>query len=81
MIDRADRIINLCEMKFSLKPYRITSDYEQKLRERMDIFKTKTKTTKALAHTFITTFGVVYGKHHSIVDSEVTMNDLFESAN
>lgn len=81
LIDRADRIINLCEMKFSVKPYRITSDYEQKLRERMDIFKTKTKTTKALAHTFITTFGVVDGKHHSIVDSEVTMNDLFESAN
>lgn len=78
LIDRADRIINLCEMKFSVNPYRITAAYEQSLRDRMDIFKTRSKTTKALSHTFITTFGVSDGRHHSIVDSEVTMNDLFE---
>ena len=78
LIDRADRIINLCEMKFSVKPFRITAAYEQHLRNRMDIFKTKTKTTKALAHTFVTTYGVADGQHHSIVDSEVTMYDLFE---
>lgn len=79
LIDRADRIINLCEIKFSVKPYRITMEYEKKLRERMDIFKARTKTTKALAHTFVTTFGVAEGNHHSIVDSEVTMSDLFEA--
>lgn len=28
LIDRADRVINLCEMKFSVKPYYITADYE-----------------------------------------------------
>ena len=29
--------------------------------------------------TFVTTYGVVDGKHKSIVHSEVTMDDLFKS--
>lgn len=79
LIDRADRIINLCEMKFSVSPYVITKDYEQSLRRRMSIFQEKTKTRKALVNTFVTTFGVASGIHHSIVGSEVTMDDLFEA--
>ena len=77
LIDRADRVINLCEMKFSAHPYRITDDYEKWLRDRMEIFKNKTKTTKAVMHTFVTTFGVADGMHRSIVNSEVKMDDLF----
>ena len=77
LIDRGDRFINLCEMKFSIKPYRITDSYEQYLRKRMDIFQEKTKTTKSLVHTFVTTFGVANSKGRSIVNSEVIMDDLF----
>ena len=77
LIDRGDRIINLCEMKFSLKQYHITENYEMALRERMGIFQEKTKTTKALAYIFVTTFGVADGIHRSIVANEVTMADLF----
>ena len=80
LIDRADRVINLCEMKFSAHPYRITDDYEKVLRDRMEVFRTKTKTTKALMHTFVTTFGVADGMHRSIVNSEVVMDDLFVEA-
>ena len=36
-----------------------------------------TKTRKTLVITFVTTYGVVDGKHKSIVHSEVTMDDLF----
>ena len=79
LIDRADRIINLCEMKFSVSPYVITKDYEQSLRRRMSIFQEKSKTRKALVNTFVTTFGVASGAHHSIVGCEVTMDDLFEA--
>ena len=77
LIDRADRMINLCEMKFSMHPYRITDDYEKQLRDRMEVFRSKTKTTKSLVHTFVTTFGVANGKYRSIVNSEVMMDDLF----
>lgn len=78
IIERADRIIHLCEIKFSEDKYTIDKDYEMKLRERAGIFRAATKNKKAIVHTFITTYGVVDGKHKSIVHSEVTMDDLFE---
>lgn len=77
LIDRGDRIINLCEMKFSVKPYQISDSYEKKLRERMSIFHEKTKTNKSLVYTFVTTFGVANAMGRSIVNSEVTIHDLF----
>ncbi len=77
IIERADRMIHLCEMKFSQKPYNITADYEKRLRDRMYIFDLKTRNKKPLVHTFVTAFGLGEGKHHSIVHSEVTMDDLF----
>lgn len=79
IIERADRMIHLCEMKFSKDMYAITDTYERKLRERMSYFRMVTKTKKSLLHTFVTTYGVVNGKHKSIVHSEVTMDDLFNS--
>ena len=85
IIERADRIIHLCEMKFSTDRYvstdryAITDNYEMILRERMGLFRMATKTRKTLVITFVTTYGVVDGKHKSIVHSEVTMDDLFKS--
>ena len=77
IIERADRIIHLCEMKFSQGEFRITADYEEKLRNRMMLFKEKTKNKMSLVHTFVTTFGVANGKHSSLVHSEVTLDGLF----
>ena len=78
VIDRADRIINLCEMKFSEQPYSISKDYEEKLRNRMAIFKEDTKTRKSLVTTMVTTYGVLKGIHSGIVQNEVLMDDLFK---
>ena len=79
LIERCDKVIHLCEMKFSEQEYSITNEYEMRLRKRMGIFKERTKTKEAVVHTFVTTFGVGQGKHSSIVHSEVTMDDLFNS--
>ncbi len=77
IIERADRIIHLCEMKFSRDLYNITNSYEMKLRERMSLFRIATKNRKTIVNTFITPYGVVNGKHKSIVHSEVKMDDLY----
>lgn len=77
VIERADRIIHLCELKFSVEPYNITAEYEQKLRNRMALFRSQTKTRKALVVTFVTTFGVVQGRHSGVVHSEVVLDNLF----
>ena len=78
VIDRADRCIHLCEMKFSVSPFIIDKDYEMRLRERMALFTEETQTRKTLLTTFVTSFGVKPSIHSGIVQSEVTMDDLFE---
>ena len=77
VIDRSDRVINLCEMKFSKEPYKLTKDYEEKLRSRMALFREDTKTKKSLVITMVTTYGIIRGIHSGIVQSEVIMDDLF----
>ena len=79
IIERTDRIIHLCEMKFSTDLYGITDSYESKLRERTGLLRLATKNKKALVITFVTTYGMVNGKHKSIVHCEVKMDDLFNS--
>ena len=78
VIDRADRCIHLCEMKFSFEPFTVTKEYEMKLRERMAIFREETKTRKTLLTTFVTTFGVRPGIHAGIVQQQVILDDLFD---
>lgn len=78
LIDRNDRVINLCEMKYSSTPYAITQDEEMKLRTRMEVFRTVTRTPKAIHLTMVTTHGLVQNPHVGIIQNEVTMDDLFE---
>ncbi|MCF0220407.1 MAG: ATP-binding protein [Muribaculaceae bacterium] len=79
IIKRMDRMVHLCEMKFSTGKYNLTSDYEKRLRERQAIFEQCSKTRYGVLHTFVTTYGVAEGKNKSIVHSEVTMEDLFHT--
>lgn len=58
--------------------FRITEAYEQLLRQRLELFQSTTKTKFSLVITFVTTYGVADGLHHSLVHSEVTMEQLFK---
>lgn len=58
IIDRRDRVINLCEMKFSLSEYAIDKDYDENLRKRIETFRKNSKTKKAVQIVFVTTYGV-----------------------
>ena len=78
IIDRADRIINLCEIKFSTEPYPISPKYAEHIRTRMAEFRAETKTRKGIANTFITTYGILNANSSSLVNSEVVLEDLFK---
>lgn len=78
VIERADRNINLCEMKFSTGMYAIDKGYEQKLRERMSIFQAETQTRCSTRVTMVTTYGVLPNKYTGIVNDEVLLDDLFQ---
>ena len=77
VIDRRDRVINLCEAKFSINQFCISKDYEMELRNKIDTFRRETGTTKALHLTMITTYGLKQNAHSSLVQSQVTLDDLF----
>jgi len=80
VIERADRIVNLCEIKFAQKPYVVTKAYDQKLRFRAAIFSEVTNSRYAPHTTLITTYGVSRASCLGAFQSEVTLKDLFAEA-
>ncbi len=79
VIDRRDRCINLCEMKFVESELVVDKALARQLRARREIFARATKTRKSLFTTLVTTFGVRANQHRdAVVDSTVEMAALFE---
>jgi AAA+ ATPase superfamily predicted ATPase len=79
VIGRNDNVINLCEMKYSSSLYSIDGKQDTNLRNKVSIFKRETATNSAVHITMVTTYGLSKGKYNSVVQSEVTMQELFES--
>jgi AAA+ ATPase superfamily predicted ATPase len=77
IIERDDRVINLCEIKYSQSEFEITKAQAQKLRNRLATFKSETRTNRTLFLTMISTYGIKRGKHSELVHNEVTMEALF----
>jgi hypothetical protein len=78
IIDRNDQVINICEMKFSLSEFAIDAEYEQKLRNKKAIFIESTNTRKAVHLTMVTTYGLRQNSHSGMIQSEITLDDLFK---
>ena len=79
LIKRADRLINVCEIKFSTDKYNITPDYAERVRQRMAAFREASHTRYGLIGTFITTYGVGTGSGSSVCQAELTIDALFAS--
>ena len=77
VIDRKDQVINLCEMKFSIRPFSITKKYAESLRNKIGAFKEGTKTKKSIFLTMITTYGIAQNKYAYLVTNDLTMDILF----
>ena len=77
LIDRKDETINLCEIKYSKDKFEISLAEEQKLSTRLDTFRTETQTKKSVLLTLITTNGIKQNSHSDIVQSEVSLEELF----
>jgi AAA+ ATPase superfamily predicted ATPase len=77
LLDRADNIVNVCEIKFSNTKYTITKTEDEKLRERIEAYRQEILPQKAIHLLMLTTFGVKQNKYSGIVQNEVTLEDLF----
>jgi uncharacterized protein len=78
LIDRADRAINLCEIKFYNDDFPMTDEFATHLRQRREKFRSIIKTKKTLFNTLITTYGVKHSKSSMAqIDHVITMDKLF----
>ena len=77
VISRADNMINLCEVKYSASEYALSKAEGQKLLHRIEQFRMETATTKGIFLTLVTTNGLSRNMWSSIVNSVITMDDLF----
>ena len=78
IIDRRDQVVNLCEAKFSLNRFEIDKDYDQKLRNKIAVFREATNCRKTIQLSMISTYGIQKNKYSGIVNSEVLLDDLFQ---
>ncbi|MEO7310982.1 MAG: ATP-binding protein [Chitinophagaceae bacterium] len=78
LIDRADGIVNLCEIKFYNAAFTMDKAYYHAMKTRMELFSGISKIRKAVHLTLITSLGVFENDYSvELVDSEVTAEDLF----
>lgn len=77
IIERADRIINLCEMKYTQSEYVISKEEDRKVRNRMAAFEHETQTRAAILPTWITPYGLYKNEYSSNVHFQVSIDDLF----
>jgi AAA+ ATPase superfamily predicted ATPase len=77
VIDRGDRVINLCEIKYSSSEYVINKAYNQNLQNKRSAFLAETRTRKAAHITMITTYGLQKNLYQAGIPFEITLDDLF----
>lgn len=77
VLSRSDRVINLCEIKFSSEKYIIDKSLDEKIRNRCSDFLIETKTKYAIQTVFITTYGLVQNMYANKIPISLTMDDLF----
>jgi hypothetical protein len=81
LIDRSDRVINLCEIKWATAEFILTKSYADDLRKKVALFQHYSKTKKQVFLTFISTYGLLSNEHSmGLVDKELQLDDLFRKS-
>ena len=76
LIDRADDIVNVCEMKYSKSNYVMKKSYAEKLVRRIDALE-QIQPEKTFHLTFVTVYPMERNAYSDIVTSAVTADELF----
>ena len=79
IIERADKIINICEIKFSDNYYSMSKADYDKLQRRIELFRNDTNCRLGIMQTLITTLPTPNSKYNNAIPNIVTMDDLFEN--
>lgn len=77
LIDRADGVIDICEIKYSEVPYELSKEEDAKIVRRLDSFRRASRTRKSICSVLISASGLKQGKYSGNIMSVVTGEDLF----
>ncbi len=78
IIDRADNLVTICEIKFSKAEYTLSKAEYQKIITRAENYRVESKTRKGWQISMITTFGLNNNTYSDISRFNVTLADLFK---
>ena len=77
VIERDDRVTNICEMKCTERPFSINREYNRMLLKKRDVFHEKTGTKNALKIVLISAAGVAGATNMEHISEVITGDDLF----
>ena len=79
LLDRRDGIVNVCEMKYTRKPYAIDKEEAGRMQRRVEAFRDRLGPDRSIHLTMITSNGLEHNMYSHAVQSEVTLDDLFRN--
>lgn len=77
ILQRADGLTDICEMKHASNVFKIDKDYANNLQNKLDAYREISKDKRALHLVMVTTKGIAHNAYYNMIQSEVTMDDLF----
>ena len=77
IIERADHIVNLCEMKFYGESFSVDKAYYQKMNYREKMLTEKIARKDIVHSILVTTYGLTYNEYSGIFQHVITLDDLF----
>jgi AAA+ ATPase superfamily predicted ATPase len=78
IIDRPDKCINICEIKYSDGDYELSKDEFQKIENRVDNFKKENVSKRSYLRTLITNMGFKNSDLNNRIDNKIVLEDIFE---
>lgn len=77
LIDRADGVVDVCEIKYSDEPYELKKDENENIARRVSAFRELAHQKKSVRTVLIASSGLKSGKYNGNIMAVVTGEDLF----
>lgn len=78
VIERGDRIVNLCEMKFSDQPFSISRAYAEKIENKISVLRHSLRKASGIHLVMISSSGLASNQYSiNLVQNTLTLDDLF----
>lgn len=77
VIERADRMVNICEAKYSEAPYALNKDEYMRFQRRMMLFQQQTAFRGGIIPTFLTVNGLQRNAYSEHILAVITLDHLF----